>query len=339
MKAIGYYTPHSIDHPEALLDLDLPAPTPDTLRPHDLLVRVQAVSVNPVDVKVRASMAPTDGAPKVLGWDAVGTVQAVGSAAASFAVGDRVYYAGHFDRPGTNAELHVVDARIAARAPATLNDAQAAALPLTTITAWEILFDRLRVPQEGGAGETLLVMGGAGGVGSILIQLARQLTGLRVVATASRPETRQWCLDMGAHEVIDHRQPLAPQLAALGIAQVDQVASLTHTADYFAQYVECLRPQGQIAVIDDMPTLDVVPLKRKSLSLHWEMMFTRSLFGTPDMARQGALLAEVARLADAGRLRSTLTAEFGAINAANLRRAHAHVESGRSIGKVVLQGF
>ncbi len=339
MKAIGYHAPHAIDHPEALLDLDLPAPTPGALRPHDLLVRVQAVSVNPLDVKVRAGVAPTDGTPKVLGWDAVGTVQALGAAATGFAVGDRVYYAGSIDRPGANAELHVVDARIAAQAPATLSDAQAAALPLTAITAWEILFDRLRVPREGGAGETLLVMGGAGGVGSILTQLARQLTGLRVVATASRAETRQWCLDMGAHEVIDHRQPLTPQLAALGIAQVDHVASLTHTADYFAQYVECLRPQGQIAVIDDMPALDVVPLKRKSLSVHWEMMFTRSLFGTPDMARQGALLAEVARLADAGRLRSTLTAEFGTINAANLRRAHAHVDSGQSVGKVVLQGF
>jgi zinc-binding alcohol dehydrogenase family protein len=340
MKAIGYHAPHPIDHPEALLDLDLPAP--GALRPHDLLVRVQAVSVNPVDVKLRAGVAPAGGEPKVLGWDAVGTVQAVGSAVAGFAAGDRVYYAGAIDRPGTNAELHAVDARIAAHAPATLSDAQAAALPLTAITAWEILFDRLRVAQSqdgGGAGETLLVMGGAGGVGSILVQLARQLTGLRVVATASRPESRQWCLDMGAHDVIDHREPLAPQLAALGIAQVDHVASLTHTAAYMGQYVECLRPQGQIALIDDMPTLDVVPLKRKSLSLHWEMMFTRSLFGTPDMARQGALLAEVARLADAGRLRSTLTAEFGTIDAANLRRAHAHVESGRAIGKVVLQGF
>jgi len=340
MKAIGYHAPHPIAHPEALLDLDLPAP--GALRPHDLLVRVQAVSVNPVDVKLRAGVAPEGGAPKVLGWDAVGTVQAVGSAVAGFAAGDRVYYAGAIDRPGTNAELHAVDARIAAHAPATLSDAQAAALPLTAITAWEILFDRLRVAQSqdgGGSGETLLVMGGAGGVGSILVQLARQLTGLRVVATASRPESRQWCLDMGAHDVIDHREPLAPQLAALGIAQVDHVASLTHTAAYMGQYVECLRPQGQIALIDDMPTLDVVPLKRKSLSLHWEMMFTRSLFGTPDMARQGALLAEVARLADAGRLRSTLTAEFGTIGAANLRRAHAHVESGRAIGKVVLQGF
>ncbi len=337
MKAVGYHAPHPIDHPQALLDLELPAPTPG---PHDLLVRVRAVSVNPVDTKVRKSAAPEAGAAKVLGWDAVGTVEALGSQVQGFAVGDRVYYAGSIDRPGSNAELHAVDARIAARAPATLSDAQAAALPLTSITAYELLFDRLRVARGAASqGQTLLVMGGAGGVGSVLIQLARQLTGLRVVATASRAETRQWCLDLGAHDVIDHRQPLAPQLAALGLPQIDMVASLTHTADYFAQYVECLKPQGQIALIDDMPTLDVVPLKRKSLSLHWELMFTRPLFGTPDLAAQGALLAEVAALADAGRLRSTLTATLGPIDAAHLRRAHALLESGTAIGKVVLEGF
>ncbi len=337
MKAVGYHAPHPIDHPQALLDLELPEPTPG---PHDLLVRVRAVSVNPVDTKVRKSAAPEAGAAKVLGWDAVGTVEALGSQVQGFAVGDRVYYAGSIDRPGSNAELHAVDARIAARAPATLSDAQAAALPLTSITAYELLFDRLRVARGAASqGQTLLVMGGAGGVGSVLIQLARQLTGLRVVATASRAETRQWCLDLGAHDVIDHRQPLAPQLAALGLPQIDMVASLTHTADYFAQYVECLKPQGQIALIDDMPTLDVVPLKRKSLSLHWELMFTRPLFGTPDLAAQGALLAEVAALADAGRLRSTLTATLGPIDAAHLRRAHALLESGTAIGKVVLEGF
>jgi len=338
MKAIGYHAPHAIDHPEALVDLDLPEPTPGD---HDLLVRVQAVSVNPVDTKVRASAAPEAGAPKVLGWDAVGTVQALGSAVQGFAVGDRVYYAGAIDRPGANAELHAVDARIAAHAPATLSDAQAAAMPLTAITAWEILFDRLRIPAGDGAaaGQSLLIVGGAGGVGSILIQLARQLTGLRVIATASRPETRQWCLDMGAHDVIDHHQPLAPQLAALGVPQVDHVAALTHTPTYMGQYVECVRPQGQIAVIDDMPSLDVMPLKRKSISLHWEMMFTRSLFGTPDLHRQGELLAEVARLLDAGRLRSTFTTDGGRIDAAHLRQAHALVESGRAMGKVVLQGF
>lgn len=341
MKAIGYYTPLAIQHPEALLDLDLPHS--ETLRAHDLLVRVQAISVNPVDVKVRAGMAPPPNAPRVLGWDAVGTVQAVGTAAQGFAVGDRVYYAGSMDRPGSNAELQAVDARLAAHAPATLTDAQAAAMPLTTITAWEILFDRLRIPRRttpgGAAAGTLLVVGAAGGVGSILVQLARQLTGLRVIATASRPQSRQWCLDMGAHHVIDHHQPFAQQLAKLDIGSIEHVASLTHSADYMAQYVQCLRPQGQIALIDDMPTLDVVPLKLKSLSLHWEMMFTRSLFGTPDMERQGAILAEVAQLLDSGAVRSTLITELGAINAANLRNAHALVEAGSTIGKVVLQGF
>lgn len=337
MKAVGYYACHPIDHPEALLDLQLPAPEP---REHDLLVRVQAVSVNPVDTKVRRGSAPQAGQARVLGWDAVGTVQAMGAAVQGFAVGERVYYAGSIDRPGTNAELHAVDARIAARAPATLSDAQAAALPLTTITAYELLFERLQVARgEASRGQALLVMGGAGGVGSMLIQLARQLTGLRIVATASREDSRRWCLALGAHDVIDHRQPLAPQLAALGLPHVDLVASLTHTVDYYAQYVQCLRPQGRLAVIDDAPTLDAMPLKAKSLSLHWESMFTRPVHGTPDMASQGALLAEVAALVDAGRIRSTLGATLGPIDAAHLRQAHAQVESGRSIGKVVLEGF
>ena len=336
MKAVGYFTPQPIDQADALLDLELPTPAPGA---HDLLVRVNAVSVNPVDVKVRASATPKDGAPRILGWDAVGVVEGLGADVQGFAVGDRVYYAGSISRPGTNAEYHTVDARIAAHAPAKLSDAEAAALPLTSITAWELLFDRLGVPPGGGEGQALLVMGGAGGVGSVLTQLARELTQLRIVATASRPETRAWCLDHGAHDVIDHRQPLAPQLAALGLPQIDLVAGLTHTPQYFAQYVDCLRPQGRIALIDDMATLDVVPLKGKSLTLHWEMMFTRSMFGTADMARQGALLAEVAQLADAGRIRSTLTEEFGPVNAANLRRAHARVESGKMIGKAVLVGF
>ena len=336
MKAVGYFTPQPIDHADALLDLDLPTLAPGA---HDLLVRVKAASVKPVDVKVRASAKPKDGGPRILGWDAVGVVEGMGADVQGFAVGDRVYYAGDLTRSGTNAELHAVDARIAAHAPKTLNDAEAAALPLTSITAWELLFDRLAVPAGGGQGQTLLVMGGAGGVGSMLTQLARELTQLRVVATASRPETRAWSLDHGAHDVIDHRQPLAPQLAALGLPQIDLVAGLTHTPHYFAQYVDCLRPQGRIALIDDMDTLNVVPLKAKSLSLHWEMMFTRSMFATADMARQGALLAEVAQLADAGRIRSTLTEEFGPINAANLRRAHARVESGKMIGKAVLAGF
>lgn len=336
MKAIGFHTNLPVDHPEALLDLELPAPVPGV---RDLLVRVKAISVNPVDTKVRKNGTPPVGQARVLGWDAVGTVEAIGASVANFRVGDRVYYAGSITRPGANSELHVVDERIVALAPTTLSDAQAAALPLTTITAYELLFDRLGVPQGGGAGQTLLVVGGAGGVGSILVQLARQLTQLRVIATASRPETRQWCLDLGAHAVIDHAQPLASALTEGGFGQVDMVASLTQTAQHYPQIIASLKPQGRLGLIDDMPLLDATPLKSKALSLHWEMMFTRSMFETPDMAEQGKLLAEVAGLVDAGRIRSTLNRSFGSINAANLRQAHALIESGKALGKVVLEGF
>ncbi|WP_418124228.1 zinc-binding alcohol dehydrogenase family protein [Variovorax sp. 160MFSha2.1] len=336
MKAIGYYQSLPIENPESLQDIELPAPVPGA---RDLLVRVKAVSVNPVDTKVRKNAAPEAGQAKVLGWDAVGTVEAVGAGVKNFKVGDRVYYSGSIIRPGTNAELHAVDERIAALAPKSLDDAQAAALPLTTITAYELLFDRLRVPKGGGEGQTLLVTGGAGGVGSILIQLARQLTKLRVIATASRAETRAWCLELGAHAVIDHSKPLAAELKAAGIGEVDMVASLTQTDQHYAQIIESLKPQGQLAVIDDMKVLDAMPLKTKCISLHWEMMFARSRFETPDIAEQGALLAEVAALVDAGRIRTTANASFGTINAANLRRAHALIESGKAQGKVVLAGF
>ncbi|MGJ7558331.1 zinc-binding alcohol dehydrogenase family protein [Variovorax sp. RB3P1] len=338
MKAVGYYQPLPIDNPESLQDIELPAPVAGA---RDLLVRVKAVSVNPVDTKVRKNAAPEAGQAKVLGWDAVGTVEAIGSGVQNFKVGDRVYYAGSIIRPGANAELHAVDERIAAIAPKSLDDAQAAALPLTTITAYELLFDRLQVPKDGGGGEgqTLLVTGGAGGVGSILIQLARQLTKLRIVATASRAETREWCLALGAHTVIDHSKPLAAELKAAGIGEVDMVASLTQTEQHYAQIIESLKPQGQLAVIDDMKVLDAMPLKTKCISLHWEMMFARSRFETPDIAEQGKLLAEVAALVDAGRIRTTANASFGTINAANLKRAHALIESGKAQGKVVLAGF
>ncbi|SCX72692.1 zinc-binding alcohol dehydrogenase family protein [Variovorax sp. EL159] len=336
MKAIGYYQPLPIDNAESLQDIELPAPVPGT---RDLLVRVKAVSVNPVDTKIRKNAAPEAGRAKVLGWDAVGTVEAIGSGVQNFKVGDRVYYAGSIVRPGANSELHAVDERIVALAPKSLDDAQAAALPLTTITAYELLFDRLRVPKGGGEGQTLLITGGAGGVGSILIQLARQLTKLRVIATASRAETRAWCLALGAHAVIDHSKPLAAELKAAGIGEVDMVASLTQTEQHYAQIIESLKPQGQLAVIDDMKVFDAMPLKTKCISLHWEMMFTRSRFETPDIAEQGALLAEVAALVDAGRIRTTANASFGTINAANLKKAHALIESGKAQGKVVLAGF
>jgi zinc-binding alcohol dehydrogenase family protein len=336
MKAIGYRHNLPADAATALEDLELPVPQAS---PRDLLVRVRAVSVNPVDTKLRRNSAPPAGQAKVLGWDAVGIVEAIGADVAGFRPGDRVYYAGSITRPGANSELHVVDERIVARAPQSLDDAQAAALPLTAITAWELLFDRLRVAQDGGAGQSLMIVGGAGGVGSILIQLARQLTQLKVIATASRPETRAWCLELGAHAVIDHAQPLAQALKDGGHGQVDYVAALTHTDKHYAQIIESLKPQGALGVIDDMAGLDLMAMKQKALSLHWELMFTRSMFGTPDMAEQGRLLAQVAALVDAGRLRTTLGEHFGAINAANLLRAHAFIESGRAQGKVVLEGF
>jgi zinc-binding alcohol dehydrogenase family protein len=336
MKAIGYRQNLPVDATNALEDLELPAPRPG---PRDLLVRVNAVSVNPVDTKVRRHTAPPAGEAKVLGWDAIGIVEAIGADVTGFRPGDRVFYAGSITRPGANSELHVVDERIVGRAPASLDDAQAAALPLTAITAWELLFDRLRAPQDGGAGQSLLIVGGAGGVGSMLIQLARQLTRLKVIATASRPETRAWCLELGAHAVIDHSQPLALALKDGGHEPVDYVAALTQSSHHYLQIIDSLKPQGAIGIIDDAQGLDAVKLMSKSLSLHWELMFTRSMYGTPDMAEQGKLLAEVARLVDAGRLRTTLGAHYGTINAANLLRAHAWIESGRAQGKVVLEGF
>lgn len=337
MKAVGYLQSLPITHPEALVDLTLPAPQPG---PRDLLVRVAAVSVNPVDTKVRKNRAPQPGQPEVLGWDAVGTVEALGEAVEGFAVGDRVYYAGAINRPGSNAELQVVDHRIAARAPRSLSDADAAALPLTAITAWELLFDRLGVAEGGGAGQSLLVIGAAGGVGSILVQLARQLTQLRVIATASRPETQAWARELGAHVVVDHGQPLRPQLVAAGVAEVELIASLTHTEQHWDAIIDAAAPQGRVGLIDDLGgPIDVMTLKRKALSLHWEMMFTRPMFGTADIAQQGRLLARVAALVDEGRLRSTVSEQLSPINAANLRRAHELVESGRMRGKLVLSGF
>lgn len=331
MKAIAYTQNGAAS---VLTDLQLPAPTPG---PRDLLVQVQAISVNPVDTKVRSGAAVTE--PRVLGWDAVGIVQQVGDQVSLFKVGDSVFYAGAIDRPGSNSELHLVDERIVGHKPQSLDNAHAAALPLTSITAWELLFDRLGVPEGGGEGQSLLIIGAAGGVGSILTQLARKLTKLTVIGTASRDETRQWVTDLGAHHVIDHSQPLVAQLETIGVGQVDHVASLTHTDKHFEQLIEALRPQGQLALIDDPKTLDVMPMKRKALSLHWELMFTRSLFQTPDMIKQHELLERVAELIDSGVLRTTLGEHYGVINAASLIRAHELIESGTAKGKIVLEGF
>ena len=338
MKAVAYYQSLPADHADALQDVELPEPTPG---PRDLLVEVKAISVNPVDTKIRRNVAPTDGAAKVLGWDASGIVKAVGSEVSLFQPGDQVYYAGAINRAGANSELHVVDERIVGLMPKSLPFAEAAALPLTAITAWELLFERLQVTQgNADQGQSLLIVGAAGGVGSVLVQLARQLTGLTVIGTASRPETQAWVRELGAHHVIDHRQPLSEELQRIGINQVTHVASLTQTDQHFAQLVEALAPQGRLALIDDPEQpLDIMQLKRKSLSLHWELMFTRSLFETADMIEQHRLLDRVAELMDAGTLRTTLGEHFGSINAANLRRAHTLLESGTAKGKIVLEGF
>lgn len=336
MKAVAYRHPLPIDDPHSLLDVDLPDPAPPSGR--DLLVRVHAVSVNPVDTKIRQNVDPA-GADKVLGWDAAGTVVAVGPQAELFRPGDAVFYAGAIDRAGSNAELQLVDERIAGRKPATLDFAHAAALPLTAITAWELLFERLGVARAAPGG-TLLVVGAAGGVGSMAVQIARRLTGLTVIGTASRPQTQAWVRELGAHHVVDHRDGLLANVRAVAPEGVDVVMSLTHTEQHYDALVELLKPQGRLGLIDDPATpIDIRAMKRKSISLHWEFMYTRSLFHTPDMLAQHRLLNEVADLVDAGALRGTLREHLGAINAANLRRAHALLESGRSIGKLVLEGF
>jgi zinc-binding alcohol dehydrogenase family protein len=340
MKAVAYRQPLPIAHAESLIDVELPEPV---ARGRDLLVEVKAVSVNPVDAKIRAGTAPPAGAAKVLGWDAAGIVKAIGEDVTLFKPGDRVWYAGAIDRPGSNSELQLVDERIVGRMPRTLGFDEAAALPLTAITAWELLFDRLRVTKrmhhDGEPGEdAVLIIGGAGGVGTMLVQLARRLTALRVIGTASRPETMDWVRAFGAHHVIDHGKPLSEELKRIGHPQVHHVISM-HTERHYEQIVEALAPQGQFALIDDPKTLDATRLKRKCASLHWELMFTRSLYQTRDMEAQHHLLDEVAKLVDEGVIRTTVTERLGRINAENLKRAHAKVEEGRMRGKLVLEGF
>lgn len=320
--------------PRALYEVELDSPEPG---PRDLLVRIQAIAVNPVDSKLRLGVQPAG--PRILGWDAVGVVEATGAEVTGFQVGDQVWYAGDITRPGCYAEYGLVDERIAARRPLSISAVEAAALPLTAITAWELLFDRLRVAEGGGLGQSLLIIGAGGGVGSILVQLARRLTRLTIVGTASRPATREWVSELGAHHVIDHGQPLQAQLSGLGLSQVDHVISLTHTEHYYPQLIEVLKPQGQLALIDDPASLDAIALKRKSISLHWEFMFTRSMYRTADQCLQQALLTRVALLVDEGVLRSTVGEHGGQLDADNLRRAHALIEGGRARGKIVLEGF
>ena len=337
MKAVGYRIPGPIQHEKSLEDVELPRPSASG---HDLLVEVDAVSVNPVDTKIRHRVTPGDDDWKVLGWDAVGRVVEMGPMAEGFAIGDEVFYAGSIARQGTNSQFHLVDARIVGHKPKSLSHAEAAALPLTAITAWEMLFDRLDIRRPvPGAANAVLIIGGAGGVGSIAIQLVRALTDLTVIATASRPETQEWVRELGAHYVIDHNGDMADQIKSLGIGAPGFVFSTNNSEHHIAGIQELIAPQGRFGLIDDPATLDVMGFKRKSVSVHWELMFTRPIFETADMHKQGKLLDEVARLVDEGRIRTTVTEVMKPINAENLRKAHALIETGKARGKIVLEGF
>lgn len=335
MQAIGYTQAGPITANESLIELEIEKPQ---VGPHDLLVEVKGISVNPVDVKVREGMSPEAGQTKVIGYDAAGIVREVGSEVSLFKVGDEVFYAGDITRPGTNSEFHAVDERIVGKKPTSLDFPEAAGMPLTSITAWELLFESLAVKEGSGQGEALLVIGGAGGVGSILIQLAKKLTGLTVIATASRPDTVEWVNKMGADHVINHRESLVDQMKALGIAP-KYVAALNGTEGHMPAIIELIQPRGSIALIDDPETLDIMPLKPKALSISWEFMFARSMFQMDDIAKQNELLNRVSEMLDKGTLVSTVTNNLGELTAENLKAAHAAQESGRVIGKNVLSGF
>ncbi|MCX5481387.1 zinc-binding alcohol dehydrogenase family protein [Kaistia geumhonensis] len=339
MRAIAFTKPLPIDDENALVDITLDRPKPG---PRDLIVKVEAVSVNPVDFKVRRSADPA-GTPRLLGFDAAGTVVEAGGETRLFKVGDPVFYAGSIVRPGTDAEFHAVDERIVGRKPESLDFAGAAALPLTALTAWELLFDRIGVvPGAGDDQRSLLVLGGAGGVGSITIQLARALTGLRVIASASRPETVAFVEELGAHHVVDHSRPLAPQIEALGLKAVDIILAFAGTSGHAGEIAALVAPEGHVGIIegvDGFGPAEFGQLYQKAVGLQFESMFARSRFGTPAIERQHEILDRVAALVDAGTIRTTLTKTLSPINAANLREAHKLVESGRMIGKLVVAGW
>ncbi|WP_379156409.1 zinc-binding alcohol dehydrogenase family protein [Paenibacillus sp. sgz5001063] len=338
MKAVGLYKYLPIENPESLIDVELDKPSPEG---RDLLVRVQAVSVNPVDYKVRSPKNREESVPKVLGWDVAGVVEQVGPESTLFRPGDEVYYAGSIVRPGGNSEYHLVDERIVGKKPSTLDFAQAAALPLTSITAWESLYDRLAVSRnkEDNAGKTLLIIGAAGGVGSIAIQLAKY-SGLTVIGTASRPESVNWAKGLGADHIINHFEAFVPQLKAVGFDQVDYILCLNSTEKHWANMAEAIAPQGKIcSIVETDELLNLTLLKNKSVTFAWELMFTRSTYQTPDMIEQHKLLNEVAHLVDEGVIRTTTSETLTPINAENLRKAHAMLETGRTVGKVVLEGF
>jgi len=335
MKAIGYQKSLPIENELSLQDIELETPA---AHGHDILVEVKAVSVNPVDFKIRQAMPAADGEYKVIGWDATGVVKSVGENVSLFKPGDKVWYAGDITRSGSNAQFQLVDERIVGHMPSSLSYGEAAALPLTSITAWELLFDRLNVAKNDDS-KSILVIGAAGGVGSIMVQLLKQRTKLNIIASASRAETISWLEDLGADTIVNHRNPLSEEFAAKNLSEVDYVVSLNNTEQHLPEIEKVVKPQGQFALIDDPETLNIVPFKNKSVSVHWELMFTRSLFKTDDMQEQHVILNNVATMIDLGQIKTTVGEHLGKINAANLRKAHQHLETQTAKGKVVLEGF
>ncbi len=335
MKAIGYQKSLPIENELSLQDIELETPT---AHGHDILVEVKAVSVNPVDFKIRQAMPAAEGEYKVIGWDATGVVKSVGENVSLFKPGDKVWYAGDITRSGSNAQFQLVDERIVGHMPSSLSYGEAAALPLTSITAWELLFDRLNVAKNDDS-KSILVIGAAGGVGSIMVQLLKQRTKLNIIASASRAETISWLEDLGADTIVNHRNPLSEEFAAKKLSEVDYVVSLNNTEQHLPEIEKVVKPQGQFALIDDPETLNIVPFKNKSVSVHWELMFTRSLFKTDDMQEQHVILNNIATMIDQGQIKTTVGEHLGKINAANLRKAHQHLESQTAKGKVVLEGF
>lgn len=338
MKAVALKQYLPISDPNSLLDVELERPRPGPL---DLLVEVRAVSVNPVDTKVRSPKSKVESSPRVLGWDAAGEVVEVGPDAKGFAKGDAVYYAGDITRPGSNAELQAVDSRIVGHAPRSLSLAQSAALPLTSLTAWEALFDRMKIPTDGGhADRSILMVGGAGGVGSMAIQLAKW-AGLRVIATASRSESTEWVRELGADAVIDHREPLDEGLAKVTPnGQVDYVLCMNQTQQHWDAMCRCIAPQGLIgSIVEVSEPLNVGPLMSKSAGFVWELMFTRSMHRTPDVAAQGKILERIASMVDETTLRGTAKQVLSPICAETLRQAHALLEAGHVVGKLVVEGW
>lgn len=336
MKAVGFTHYLPVEDTNAFLDLEIDKPAP---KGHDILVAVKAVAINPVDTKVRAPKDKVEDQARIIGYDASGVVEAVGSEVTLFKPGDEVYYAGDITRSGTNAEFHLVDERIVGRRPASLSHAEAAALPLTTITAYEAFFDRLGIDRDGADwGQSILIIGAGGGVGSIGIQLAK-LAGLKVLATASRPETSAWVQELGADHVVNHRADMVAQIRALGIQHVDHIA-IFNDMRHWETAVELIRPQGGIVSIDDTDLpMPMGGMKMKAASLHWEFMFARSMHQTHDMVEQHKLLTYVAGQIDAGKIKTTVSKRMSPINATNMREAHRLVETGQAKGKIVLEGF